>query len=637
VRKPLPARDKRADDDADHTHVIRIPLPPLETLMAACIVALAVGWRAWAVMRWTFQADDWTYVANASKLPFLEFVGRQYTGHLLPGQFALVWLVSRAAPLNYTVAVAPLLALALLSGLLMWRFLTALFGHGPANLIPLALFMLCPLTVPPTLWWTTALTIVPLQLFIVAVLFVVLLYVRRPSARRLAGAGALYAAAVIFWEKAVLILPLTVLFVLFYLGKGRGASRLRAVTVGAWRLWTVMSGITLVYVGWYAAVVRGAIAGRPSFLQLERLAGKSFGSTIIPTFLGGPWTASSLGRAFVHELSLPARVVTWVAVALIVVVSMVRLRPAWRAWALLAAYLGMCMALVAIGRLRLVGADSGLASRYYADSVPVFAIAVALAFMVPLDRRGRSGWVTRFVVLETGQGGAGSMLRHPRGQVRPWLGAEGASRTLIAGVIVAYAVSAGWTSFRIADTADSLSAKGWFANVRAGLEEHPTASIVDGHLPGKAAPPVLDQGKLSRALAPIAPTIRWNAPDEHPLIFDPTGTLVPVQVGSAATSEPGPLPGCGYRAGPSPVSIALRPALFFWSWGVRLAYSTDVGHQGSVMVDGDRRSVRFLRGSHALFLLHRGTATEVTIDGGDVPVCVERVRVGLVKPGPPPG
>jgi hypothetical protein len=379
------------------------------------------------------------------------------------------------------------------------------------------------------------------------------------------------------------------------------------------------------------------VAGRPSFLQLERLAGKSIGSTIIPTYLGGPWSASSLGRAFVHELSTPARVSTWAVASLVVAFSIARLRPAWRAWVLLAGYLGMCIALVAVGRLPLIGAASGLGTRYFADSVPVFAIALALAFIVPLDRRGEPGWVPRAFILDVGSGGGGSLRGQPSGRLRVSGHDERVTRTLIVVVVLAYALSASITSFRIADTADTRSAKGWFENVRAGLQEHPNASIVDGHLPGKAAPPVLDQGKLSRALAPIAQTVRWNAPDERPLIFDPTGRLVLVQVGSATIAEPGPIPGCGYRAGPASVSIALRPRLFSWTWGVRLVYSTNAAHSGSVMVDGDQLSVRFLRGSHALIFLHGGTAMEVMIDGGNVPVCIEGIRVGLVKPGPPTG
>jgi hypothetical protein len=617
------------------THVVRIRLPSVDSLIAVALVISVVSWRVWAVLQWTFQGDDWNYVAQATRVPFLQFITTQYNGHLLTGQFALVWVVSRTAPLNYAVAMAPLLVLTLVGGVLMWRFLISLFGDRPTNLIPLAVFMLCPLSVPPSLWWAAALTIVPLQLFIVATLFAVLSYVRDRSTWRLVWVGLVYAGAVIFWQKAVLILPITALFVLFFLGEGGGTNRLRNVSVGLWRLWAVLGGITVAYVSWYAAVAKGVVAGHPTLLQLERVVTKTLGSTIIPTYLGGPWSASPLGKAFVYELPLLPRVATWLAAGLIVAVSVLRYRCAWRAWTLLLVYIGMSTALVAVGRLPLIGAESGLGSRYYADSVAVFAVALALAFMVPLDRRSSPGWSPRVFPL-----GAGSRRRdwapgQVRGQSRTtWAGAD-ASRKFAVGMALAYAISALLTSFRMAGTAETYSARSWLETAKAGLEEHPAASVVDSFLPVRAAPPSLDQAKLSYALAPIAPHIRWNAPDEHPLIFDRLGRLWPVHVGSAAQADPGPVRGCGYRTSEGPVFIQLRRPLFFWTWGVMVTYNSNGEQMGSVAIDGDPQRVRFLRGPHTLILFHRGTARSVTIGTSKRPVCVSKIRLGLVKPALP--
>lgn len=617
------------------THVLRIRLPPLDTLIPITLVAFVVIWRTWAVLQWSFQGDDWTYVAQAVRVPFLQFITMQHNGHLQPGQFTLVWVVSRIAPLNFGVAMAPLLALSFIGGLLMWRFLAALFGDQPANLIPLAAYMLCPLSLPSSFWWAAALTILPLQVFIVATLFAVLLYVRDRSILRLASAGLVYSGAVIFWEKAVLILPLTVLFVFLFLGQGSGGARLRSVSIRLWQLWAVLAGITLAYAGWYVAVAKGEVAGAPTLLQLQRLVGKTFGSTIIPTYLGGPWSVSALGKAFVSELPLLARLAAWLVAGLIVAVSLLRYRHAWRGWTLPILYIGFSTALVAVGRLPLIGAGSGLGSRYYADSVAVFAIGLALAFMVPLDRKNDRGWSPRVFILDAGPARARWPIRLRgvrRRSARPPIGA---SRKFAIVVTLVYAISALITSFRMAGVAQTDSAKDWLATVRTELRRHPRASVVDGYLPATAAPPALDQAKLSWALAPIAPNIRWNAPDEHPLIFDGGGQLWPVQVGSATKTHPGPIPNCGYRTGGAPISISLERPLFSWSWGVRLAYSSLIRDEGSVTVDGDRQYVRYLRGSHVLILFHRGTATSVTIDSQTTPICVRALQVGLVKPSLP--
>jgi len=71
---------------------------------------------------------------------------------------------------------------------------------------------------------------------------------------------------------------------------------------------------------------------------------------IIPTYLGGPWVVTPVRDVF-YELPLFPRLLTWVAFALIVGVSVLLRRQSWRAWILLLAYLGLDIAaLLASGR-----------------------------------------------------------------------------------------------------------------------------------------------------------------------------------------------------------------------------------------------------------------------------------------------
>src|SRR5438552_5556453 len=81
--------------------VVRISVRTLSSFLPVALVALVVAWRAWAALRWTFQGDDWAYASSAARIPFLRFVTMQYNGHLQVGQFALVWAVTKIAPLNY--------------------------------------------------------------------------------------------------------------------------------------------------------------------------------------------------------------------------------------------------------------------------------------------------------------------------------------------------------------------------------------------------------------------------------------------------------------------------------------------------------------------------------------------------------
>ncbi len=601
--------------------VIRLAPASPEAAIAYGVIAAVVAWRAWAALQWTFQGDDWAWVSEASRTPFVKFALMQYHGHLQPAQFALIWMATRLAPLNYLLVQLPLFVGAFAAGVLMWKFLGALFGERPANLIPLAVFMLCPLTVQPSLWLAAALITIPLQLFIVATLFAALRYVRRPSPRRLAAVGAAFGGGLLFTEKAVLILPLTALFVLLFLGEGTGRARLRHLLVERWRLWAVLGGITAPYVAWYVSAASWQFGERPPAAQILALGKKTLGSAVVPTFLGGPWRASPI-RGVIDQLSDGPRLATWLVVAGIVVVSVVTYRQAWRAWLLPLVYLGMSVELVAAGRLRFVGYIIGLASRYYADVVPVLALALALAFMVPLERREDPRWARQELVIEFG----------PPKEARPVRLLSARNLALL--VVVAYAASAMLTGVRMAGQSKDFSAKTWVATAASQLQSHPVAAVVDTYLPPDAIQAALfrEAAKASQALAPIAPGVRWNGADERLLMFDRDGRLWPAAISPISSGNPGPVPGCGYLVFRSPVTIDLLHPLIGWTWGVKVAYYTGQEASGEVSVDGRRHPVVFLRGAHALLVVQNGTARSVTVEGGGNPVCVAAVRVGYLRP-----
>src|SRR5207302_9482834 len=70
-------------------------------------------------------------------------------------------------------------------------------------------------------------------------------------------------------------------------------------------------------------------------------------------------------------------------------------RQAWRGCILPGVYLALCLGPVASGRRNVIGSVIGLSSRYVGDWVPVLALALALAYAVPLDRRGDPSWRRR--------------------------------------------------------------------------------------------------------------------------------------------------------------------------------------------------------------------------------------------------
>ncbi len=608
---------------------LEIRVRSLDSVIAYSLIAAVVAWRSWASLRWSFQGDDWVWVAGAARTPFLSFVTAPYHGHLQPAQFAMVWVTTRLAPLSYPLAIAPLLLATLIGGVLMWRFLAALFGERRANLVPLAVFLLCPASLRPAFWLAGGLGLIPMQTLIVGLLFATLLYVRSPSAVRLFVVGLVYAGALLVWEKSLLILVLVALFVLLFLGEGTGRARVRSVLAGRWKLWAVLVGVTAPYVVWYARAVHSGIAARATASQALKYVGTALGSMVVPTYLGGPW--SVLQNGGVTPLPRVARYSTWAVLGVIVLGSIVLRKQAWRAWLLPLSYLGLCLALVVFGRLSLIGPGLGLDTRYVADSVPVFALAIGLAFMTPRDRQGDPAWGWR-----RGQRGHRLIGEHARPAGRATrVRAYASGRVVVLVIVTAYAVSAMITGYRIADLAEANSLKTWLATVRSEIATHPRATVFDGYLPRQAF--IYDPvgARLSNALAPITQGVAWDRPTERPLMFDPAGRLRPVEIKPVAMSLPGPVPNCGYLTGQAPIRIPLTRGVSQWPWGVQLGYFTDTEVDGWIMIDRDRQDVHFNSGVHSLTLLHAGPATTVSVWGGAELICVGWVRIGTTGTGAP--
>jgi hypothetical protein len=323
--------------------------------------------------------------------------------------------------------------------------------------------------------------------------------------------------------------------------------------------------------------------------------------------------------------------------AAMIVVSIALYRQAWRAWVMLAGYLALALALVATSRIGILGPVIGLDARYTADSVPVFALALALAFLVPLDRSADPAFRRRPLVVDLGQGRRTWVLS---GELEPpTRPSRTAARIAVLVLVTAYAASAMLTSVRLAGAASTASIKSWFDNVRTALVTHPSESVVDGFIPARGAPLVSfdsDAADLSKVLQPIAPRVRWNAPAETMFVFDAFGHLRPVSIDRVASARPGEARGCGYllnESHPRTTAYLERP-LIGRQWGIRLGYFSQDGATGLVNVDGDAQEVVFLPGLHPLYLVHEGPVTSVAMATMDNPVCVSYIQVGTIAPEP---
>ena len=117
---------------------------------------------------------------------YLTYVG---TGHVMLGERALIWVLARISLYNWTLASAVTLVFLAAAGLAAFRVLRTLFGERPAILVPLAFYLLTPLSVAALGWWTVALESVPLQLAIFMALNSHIHYVRTRRTRHLIAAS----------------------------------------------------------------------------------------------------------------------------------------------------------------------------------------------------------------------------------------------------------------------------------------------------------------------------------------------------------------------------------------------------------------------------------------------------------------
>ena len=180
--------------------------------LAAVMIVVQLAVRAWVGLQGYFLIDDYAFVARAGRyaLTSPEYLFTYYAGHLMPGSMVWVWVASRIDAYNFGLVVATLVLAQLLASVLVLRMLRVLFGDRPLILVPLALYLFSPLTLPSFLWWSAAINALPLQIGLALAITAHVRYLQTGRRRHIATATASIAGALLFFEKSVLIIPLLV-------------------------------------------------------------------------------------------------------------------------------------------------------------------------------------------------------------------------------------------------------------------------------------------------------------------------------------------------------------------------------------------------------------------------------------------
>jgi hypothetical protein len=605
------------------------------TLLAGLVlIAAQLAWKAHFLSNMYFRQDDFYNLdlAIQSHLSW-HYLTFNTAGNVVIGTQLITWILARVSLYDWGLASAVVLVLLACASLAALRLMRTLFGDRPVILIPLAVYLLIPITLPALGWWSAALESLPLQLAIFMSVNAHVWYVRTGRIRHLAVAAAWVCFGLAFFEKA-LVLPVLLfgLTAAFFSGESSFLAGARQVLVRYRRAWLVYAAVAV------AGAVLLAISLRTSTIHPQAptspvavitYAGALMRNTLIPGMLGGPWQWLHLGDG-AYALAAPPAPMVWLAIiatALIIGASLLRRKTAWRPWTILAVWVAAAdIVPVALGRLNYLPAVTfGMETRYVADAAPVIAICFGLAFWPLAERRKR----------ETARRSRDQLLADPR-----WRAA--------AALLAVFVFGSVWSSQAYAKATSGHLAASYIANAERALKLAPRGSIVmnwpvpievESALFGRYREASTLIGDMERGK--LAGKLRWirsrpTGTIDKLLIFGTDGRLYPTIMFGVKSVPRTAKQGCWPRKhGQIVVRFASRTSI--WAWQLRIGYIWASHRPGTITVRyGHTLKLLVLRyGLHSAYLPITGAATHIVVsEVAGAPICVGDAEAGALGPNP---
>jgi hypothetical protein len=591
-------------------------------IAAALIVAhLAVRWAILANSY--FRQDDFEFVARAAeKLPGWGYLMRSHSGQLMPGGFAIAWVLTRISAYDWGLTGAVTLLMQAAAALAVLRMLRVLFGDRPAILAPLTVYLFTPMTLTSTAWWAAALNSVPLQAATGMAVAAHVRYVRTGEFRYARTAFVWIVVGLAFFVKAA-VLPFLLLAVTSaYLVGGQDARWPRALvaTLRAHRrAWALYGAVLPVYAAVYVVQLvhtSRTSVGAPGGAAVSDFATAWLGKTAPATMIGGPgkWFAGTAGDYAVAAPPQAMIAAAWCVVIGVVALSVWFRRRAWRAWLVLLGWLVAAdMVPVVLGRMPDWAARIyGIETRYLADAAPVLALCLALA-CVPL---------------------AGERDPYRRPLPEGWL-----HPATIGVLTLAYLGVALWSTSAYIGKTSGAQTRDYMANARAALAGAPGSGVIyDRNVPAFMTWQLVGPyARTSHVLAPLAGSdvraaMRRRQPAENAMIFNDQGRLVPVAVAGPRVGAP---PGqCWPRARDGGYTMRVPPPGGGASWTLELGYLSGAPGRVVVSYGGPDVEVPLGVGLNKVYVPVRGRGPDVVITPAGAPpgLCVGGVAVGIPVP-----
>lgn len=578
----------------------------------------AGGWFYW---------DDLTLQAQAREFsaPSPELLFRDHDGHLMPGAWLVEWLLATVAPMNWPAAVFVLVLLQLLAGAAVARAVwlvcprvatLSVRGHRwtvPWAVIPLALYLVSPLTLPATTWLAAAVTALPLHAATALTLAHALRWVRPlphggPGGHRghLLAAGGWLFFGCLFSERSLFLGPVTVLLlVCVSVAAGSWAVEKRAIA----QVGFVLAIPTLLWAVVYAIAI-GDPRSSYQATELERSPGATGAGDLfshgylrglLPTVAGGPWQWDRWHPG--PPWADPGAVALIAGAVVLVLVGALTAGRGLRqllVWLPTLAYPLLPLAALAVARTSPETAvEIVLTLRHFSETAVLATVTLAVVLALPERPRQRHRNVLR-----------------------------------IAGVtLVLVLVSALVSNMSYARIWAEQPARDYFHTLRAELADRGSTPILDQAVDLSVLLPVVHPyNQLSRligGLESIPPVEDWTT---DPVLIDGAGHVRDAELVTLRATGPGEEPGCGTRVPAAGTALELDGPLVDRDWVVQLNYFADTA--GSVVLQLDDRPVEVpveagLNQIHVA--LPGGGETLRVVPGQNIAeLCVGDSRVGVL-------
>lgn len=584
------------------------------------LILVSTFWRTWTLSRWSWYQDDWLYITRSQETGLLHFLFQNYNGHLMPGDFLLVWAITRLAPLDYTLAAGFVVICSTACTVVWAATLGTIFGERLRFLIPLVILSLSPILLPISIWWAAAIQVYPLQLAMGLAILFHARWLRSGGRANLVGLTAAYVLGLVFWQKALFIL-IPLVFITLILGEGSWRTRARRVRAPA----SILTAITVVYIPLYLAATRvpGGLAGYKTELFQHRSIGQSLSFYVtglidigLPTLAGGPWGA----LPNLMSVYSPVPATRWLPMLAVLVTSAAVLvayrRRGWLILTMVACYAALSWGLLLTSsRYASIGDYAVRDARYAADILPIAVLALAFSMATTQMERdqGIAAWKRPI---------SPSVHRH--------------SATIVRALIAALSLSALYGNGVSWQRLEPSSPKPWVDSLKHDARQAAPASIVDSFPPNQVIASFFfpQDSHISRLLLPLKLRLTFNQPASELLAVSGSGQLKEVDIGDVSHSVKGPVGGCGYLVKPvENTYVPITKEMFTWGWGYQVDYYSEHGGTMIVRTNTGSQQIQVPAGIGKVQFNREDSVSALSLRMTDASgqVCVSKVTIGPIS------